>query len=72
MTGKLVGETGRISEDMVKKYCPNFSDSLFYISGPPVMVDGMLEIVKNLNVPDEQVRKEKFIGYSDFIRVPEQ
>ena len=57
------GETGRISEEMIRKYCPGFSNSLFYISGPPAMVDGMLEIVKNLNVPDDQVRKEKFVGY---------
>ncbi len=57
------GETGRISEELIKEYCPDFSTSLFYISGPPAMVDGMIEIVKNLNVPDDQVRKEKFVGY---------
>lgn len=57
------GETGRISEDMIKKYCPNFSDSLFYASGPPVMTDAMVELVKNMGIPDERVRKEKFVGY---------
>ncbi|MBI2034958.1 MAG: FAD-dependent oxidoreductase [Candidatus Levybacteria bacterium] len=56
-------ETGRISEDMIKKYCPNFATSLFYISGPPAMVDGMVAVVNSLNISDEQIRKEKFIGY---------
>lgn len=57
------GETGRISADLIKKYAPEFMNSLFYISGPPVMVDAMLVIVQEMGVPEEQVRKEKFIGY---------
>lgn len=57
------GETGRISADLIKKYAPDFMNSLFYISGPPPMVDGMLELVKEMGVSDEQVKKEKFVGY---------
>lgn len=57
------GETGRISVDLIKKYAPDFVSSLFYISGPPMMVDAMLALVKEMGVPDEQVKKEKFVGY---------
>jgi ferredoxin-NADP reductase len=60
---KWSGETGRINADMIEKYCPDFMDSVFYISGPPAMVDAMQSIVKDMGVADEQVKLEKFMGY---------
>ncbi len=57
------GETGRISSEMIKKYSPDFIHSLFYVSGPPAMVDAMLSLIKEMGVQDEQVKKEKFVGY---------
>lgn len=57
------GETGRISEDLIKKHAPDFMNSVFYVSGPPPMVDGMLMMVQEMGVPEEQVKKEKFVGY---------
>jgi ferredoxin-NADP reductase len=57
------GEKGRISADLIKKYAPDFVNALFYVSGPPVMVDAMLSLVKEMGIPDERVKKEKFVGY---------
>lgn len=57
------GETGRISGDLIKKYVSDSISSIFYISGSPVMVDAMLALVKEIGIPDEHVKKEKFIGY---------
>lgn len=57
------GETGRISEDLIKKYAPDYSSSLFYISGPPAMVLAMEEMVKGMQIPQEKIRKEQFTGY---------
>jgi len=57
------GEAGRISVELIKKYAPEFLNSVFYISGPPAMVDAMLVMVKDMGVPDAQVKKEKFTGY---------
>lgn len=58
------GEKGRISADLIKKYVPpDFVNSFFYISGPPPMVDAMFSLVKAMGIPDERVKKEKFVGY---------
>ncbi len=58
------GETGRISAEMIKKYAGNdLSPALFFMSGPPVMVTAMEEIVKGMGVLQERIKKENFAGY---------
>jgi ferredoxin-NADP reductase len=57
------GITGRISADMIKKYMPDYLDRVFYISGPTRMVDSMLSILKEMSIPEEQIKKEFFPGY---------
>lgn len=57
------GETGRISESLIKKYIPNVSTPIYYIAGPPKMVEAMVRIVKNMGVSDEKIKTENFIGY---------
>ncbi len=57
------GETGRINEDMVKKLIPDYLNRRFYTSGPPAMVDAMRELLKKINVKDENINFEYFPGY---------
>lgn len=57
------GETGRISADMIKKYVFDVLQPLYYIVGPPKMVEAMEMIVKEMNVSIEQIKKEQFVGY---------
>lgn len=57
------GETGRISKELIQKYFPNYSSSLFYIAGPPVMAQAMEEMVIGMKIPSEQIKKENFVGY---------
>ncbi len=57
------GEKGRISEDLIKKYITDFSTAIFYIVGPPPMVSFMEEMVKQMGIPIERIRKETFVGY---------
>ena len=61
--GQWHGETGRISEEMIKKYVTDPLASLYYIVGPGVMVSTMEEMVKEMHIPQEQIRKETFVGY---------
>jgi ferredoxin-NADP reductase len=38
--------------------------SVFYICGPPAMVDAMRNIlVQNLQIPAERIKVEEFTGY---------
>ena len=57
------GLTGRITADMIKNYMPDYLNRVFYISGPTKMVDSMLILLKEINIPEEQIKKEFFTGY---------
>lgn len=57
------GEKGRISAEIIMKYAPDFLTSVFFITGPVPMVEAMEQLVKEMGVPQEQIRVEKFTGY---------
>lgn len=53
-------ETGIITEDMIKKYVTDFSEPIFYIVGPPQMVDKMESILLENKVSPEKIKLERF------------
>lgn len=57
------GETGRISEGLIKKYVPNILEPIYYIVGPPAMVAAMEQIVWNMGIAQERIAIENFTGY---------
>jgi glycine betaine catabolism B len=57
------GKKGRISEEMIKEHCNDFENTLFYICGPPGMVDGLSQLLKSMNIPQQNIKVEKFAGY---------
>lgn len=57
------GVTGRINAEMVKKFIPDCLERTFYTSGPQKMVDAMVSLMKELEIPDEQIKQEYFPGY---------
>jgi ferredoxin-NADP reductase len=57
------GLTGRINAEMVKKFVPDYLERTFFTCGPPKMVDAMVSLLKELEVPKEQIKQERFPGY---------
>lgn len=57
------GKRGRINEQMIKEFCMDINNALFYICGPPGMVDGLSQLLKTMNVPQSNIKIEKFAGY---------
>lgn len=57
------GETGRISEALIKKHVTSPLEQLYYIVGPPQMVSAMEELVSTMGVPSQQILIENFTGY---------
>lgn len=57
------GETGRVSEELIKKYIDTVSECTYYVSGPPPMVDGTDTLLKDMKISEEQIILEKFTGY---------
>jgi len=55
---------GYIDEQMVVREIPDFAQRVFYLCGPPAMVDGMRSLLMNkLSLPAEKVVTEDFVGY---------
>ena len=57
-----VGAVGRIDENMIRENA-DVEGAIFYICGPPAMVDAMVDTVKNIGIPKERIKLEKFVGY---------
>lgn len=60
---KWEGETGRIGENMIKKYVQNISESIFYVVGPPAMVESTKQMLLETNISLENIKVEQFTGY---------
>ena len=58
------GATGFINADMIKREIPDYKETVFYTCGPPVMVEVMEKLVAQLGLPDSQLKREYFTGYT--------
>ena len=59
------GKTCYIDDAMVKEDIPDYNERIFYVCGPPKMVEYMTEdILKGkLGLPKEKIKFENFVGY---------
>ncbi len=57
------GETGPINKTMLLKFIDDLTLPIYYIDGPPAMVDAMRKILKEAGVDDDNIRTEEFSGY---------
>ena len=62
-TSNWNGRKGRIDEKTIKEFSDDLSSTLFYICGPPGMVDSLSQLLKSMNVPQQNIKIEKFAGY---------
>lgn len=61
---KWKGESGRIDNDFLKKYISNLNDKIIYVSGPPLMVESVSEVLSNnIDIKKENIILEEFFGY---------
>jgi ferredoxin-NADP reductase len=58
-----LGETGRISMQMLSKWIPDLSVPIYYIAGPPAMVTAVRQMLVGSGVAEEDIRAEEFYGY---------
>ncbi len=56
-------EFGLIDKDMVTDKIKDFSERIFFIFGPPAMCKAMKDICIDLEVAQENIKTEQFIGY---------
>jgi ferredoxin-NADP reductase len=57
------GETGPIDEAMLRRHLDDIATPIYYISGPPEMVDAMQKLLSKAGVKSANIRAEEFSGY---------
>ncbi|OHE54189.1 MAG: oxidoreductase [Thaumarchaeota archaeon RBG_16_49_8] len=57
------GETGHINIEMLKKHVPDLSTPIYYIAGPPGMVEAMQKMLLDGGIDEDNIRTEEFEGY---------
>jgi ferredoxin-NADP reductase len=57
------GERGRIDAAMLRRHLGALVDAIYYIAGPPGMVQGLRAMLLESEVDEDDVRIEEFTGY---------
>ncbi|MFO0775170.1 MAG: FAD-dependent oxidoreductase [Nitrospiraceae bacterium] len=61
------GETGYITAEMIRRHPTSSAGTgrrpIYYIVGPPKMVEAMRAVLNELHVPADEIRTEFFVGY---------
>ena len=57
------GETGVIDAQMLAKHLTEVASPIYYITGPPTMVQAMHATLKDAGADDDDSRTEEFAGY---------
>lgn len=57
------GRGGRIDAAMIRSEVPDYMGRVYYTCGPPAMIQVVENILKDLRIPQEQIKKENFAGY---------
>ena len=57
------GRKGRIDRDVLGEFIDDFSEPIYYVAGPPSMVEAMKAILYDIGVIDDYIRSEEFEGY---------
>ena len=62
-TPEWEGPAGFITGDIIRKQIPDLAGQTFFLCGPPIMVDCLLDDLKKLGVGEENINTEKLVGY---------
>lgn len=57
-------ETGRVNREMLSRYLTGLNRPIFYIAGPSGMVTAMTDLLRSLDVSDDDIRTEEFGDYT--------
>jgi len=56
------GIIGRITPQWIKKYVPGYPNYVFYLSGPPGMIDSFKDTLHQLGIGDSNIKTDYFSG----------
>jgi ferredoxin-NADP reductase len=56
------GLVGRVNEQTILATVPDYQERTYYLSGPPEMVRAYEQVLKNLHIRNDQIKKDFFPG----------
>lgn len=57
------GKVGRIDAESIKNEVSDYKERLFYLSGPNTLVEAFEKVLKDMDLPRKQIKKDYFPGY---------
>ncbi len=57
------GEQGHIDASMLGRHLDGVTDAIYYLTGPPGMVQGLRTMLLDAGVDEDDIRTEEFTGY---------
>lgn len=57
------GMTGVVNEILVREACDGLAAPIYYLAGPPMMVEGMRDMLYRVGTSEDDIRGEAFSGY---------
>jgi ferredoxin-NADP reductase len=57
------GQTGLIDEPLLKSVASDLPAPIYYVAGPPSLVETMRETLNGAGIDDDDIRSEEFYGY---------
>ena len=57
------GERGHIDASMLGRHLDGVTDAIYYLTGPPGMVQGLRTMLVDSGVDEDDIRTEEFTGY---------
>lgn len=63
LLARMTDIDGILDEETVKRFLGDAAAPVYYLAGPPGMVDAMSAVLERAGVRDDDVRSEEFYGY---------
>ena len=57
------GETRLVDEALVKKVSAALLAPIYYVAGPPAMIEAVRQTLNRAGIDDDDIRSEEFLGY---------
>jgi NAD(P)H-flavin reductase len=61
--GEWRGETGFVDAEMLKRFVGDLARAIYYVVGPPAMVEAMQGTLAGAGIAADKIRTEEFYGY---------
>jgi ferredoxin-NADP reductase len=59
----MTASAGRISGETVERFAGEIAHPVYYLAGPPSMVEGVTSVLRRIGVTDDDMQSEEFYGY---------